>query len=218
MSKRYRLVVFDWEGTLSDTIGQILQSVADEAQRLGLGELNKELARQSVELGLVNAIKKVFPDLSPQQHEELLNAVQHSLMTKHSEVYLMPGAEELVASLQNAGVYLAVASNKGQQSLQRAIQQSGLNRYIQEVRSAGSWAPKPDPEMLSDILDHFDVPASEALMVGDSLTDIYMAASLKVDAVGVNFYHPQNHALLAAGALTVCNSYASLTDFLSETL
>lgn len=218
MSKRYRLVVFDWEGTLSDTIGQILNSVAEEAKQLGLGELDEELARQSVELGLVNAIKKVFPNLNLQQHEALLNAVQHSLMTRHNDVYLMPGALELLTRLQDAGVHLAVASNKGQQSLQRALQQSGLDLYIKEVRCAGPWAPKPDPEMLEDILEHFGVTPDEALMIGDSVTDIYMAGSLNVDAVGVNFYNQQDNALLAAGALTVCHSYSALSDFLSATL
>ena len=61
MGKPYRLVVFDWEGTLGDTLGQILNTVANEARRLQFGVLDEQLARQSVELGLVLAMKKTFP-------------------------------------------------------------------------------------------------------------------------------------------------------------
>ncbi|KTD20559.1 phosphatase [Legionella lansingensis] len=214
MSKPYRLVVFDWEGTLGDTLGQIFNSVATEARRLNFGEIDQQVARQAVDLGLVKALRKVFPHLSDAQHEQLLYAVQQSLISRSTEVYLIPGAKDFVGRLQQAGIDVAIASNKGQQSLQRVLHISGLDTLFKVTRSAGQTAAKPSPEMLKEILDTFDVTADEALMVGDSVTDMQMAKNLGVDAIGVDFYHQQKTALLAAGALAVFDDYQHLADYL----
>lgn len=214
MSKPYRLVIFDWEGTLGDTLGQILNNVAVEARRLNFGEMDEHLVRQSVDLGLVKAVKKVFPHLSAQQHQELMQAVQQSLVSRHTDVYLIPGARQIVERLQQNGVNLAIATNKGQQSLLRALQFSGLEQLITVTRSAGQVPPKPCPQMLEEILAIFDLTPAQALMVGDSVTDIEMARSIGMDAVGVDFYHQQRDALLAAGALDVFDDYQLFADFM----
>lgn len=214
MSKRYRLVVFDWEGTLSDTLGQVLDCVAKEARRLDYGELDEELARQSVDLGLVNAIKKVFPHLTLIQYERLINAVQQSLMSRHSDVYLIPGAKDIVQRLHQDGIELAIATNKGQHSLLKALHTTGLDEYFKVTRSAGQTPPKPSPQMLQEILMVFSLPAHDALMIGDSVTDIEMANSLGMDAIGVNFYHQQSEPLLASGALNVFDDYRLIADYL----
>ena len=57
MSKRYDLIVFDWEGTIVDTLGALFNSVAQESIVMGL-DLNPDKLRGFVELGLVNAVKK----------------------------------------------------------------------------------------------------------------------------------------------------------------
>lgn len=214
MNKRYRLVVFDWEGTLSDTLGQVLNCVAVEARRLNFGELDDNVARQSVGLGLVKAIKKVFPHLTFDEHEQLLAAVQQSLMSRHSDVYLLPGAKEIVQRLHQNGIDLAIATNKGQQALVRALHITGLDAFIKITRSAGQTLPKPNPQMLQEILQVFDLSATDALMVGDSLSDIEMANSLGMDVVGVNFYHQQLDTLRTAGAIEVFDDYLLLADYL----
>ncbi|MGQ3892452.1 HAD family hydrolase [Legionella sp. CNM-4043-24] len=214
MTKQYDLVIFDWEGTLSDTLGQVLNCVAEEARRLGFGELDEEVARQSVELGLVHAIKKVFPALSLPQYDQLIEAVQHSLMSRHSDVYLIPGALAIVERLHKAGVTMAVATNKGSQSLQRAMHLTGLDKYIPYTRCAGQFPPKPSPDMVEDLLLELGVSAKSALMVGDSISDIEMANSIQMDAIGVNFYDKDPSSLLSAGAVNVFDDYTLLADYL----
>ncbi|KTC74317.1 hydrolase [Legionella birminghamensis] len=214
MSKRYRLVVFDWEGTISDTLGQIIDYVASEARRLNLGEMDPELAREHVSLGLVNATKKVFPHLSPPQLEQLLEAVQLKLYARHAEVYLIPGVLELIQRLSKEGVFLAIATNKGQQSLHKALQSTGLEKYFTVTKSAGVLPSKPHPEMLVEILRDFGVTPEDTLMIGDSPTDMEMAKSLEVDVIGVDFYHQHPELLEQSGALAVFDDYKLVADFL----
>lgn len=212
MSKRYDLVVFDWEGTLSDTLGLVLNCVAEEAKRLGFGELDEEVARQYVDLGLVKAVKKVFPSLSLEQYEQLLEAVQLSVLSRHKDVYLIPGALQLVKRLQQAGIALAIATNKGNQSLQRALTLTGLDEYFKVTRCAGRLPPKPSPDMLTEITDELNISADRALMIGDSIADIEMATCIGMDAFGVNFYQKDPSALLQAGALAVFDDYQLLAE------
>ena len=214
MSKPYRLVVFDWEGTLGDTLGQIIHSVTTVARRLNFGELDEQLARQSVELGLVLAVKKAFPHLTESQHEQLLLEVHQSLLSRSADVYLIPGAREIVKRLDKAGIYLAIATNKGQQSLQRVLHVSELDELIKVTRSAGQIPAKPCPQMLEEIMATFAIDRADTLMVGDSISDMEMAKNAGVDAVGMDFYHQQEAALRAAGALEIFDDYEDFAQYL----
>jgi len=217
MSRRYHLVVFDWEGTLGDTLGQILNTVAAEAKRLQFGVFDENQARQHVVLGLVMAVKKIFPSLTLDQHEQLLQAVHHSLVTHPLDVCLIPGAKQMIEQLYQAGIHLAIATNKGEQSLIRCLQACGLRDFFDVTRSAGQVPAKPCPQMLQEIMDSCGVKATQTLMVGDSVIDVDMANQLGVDAVGVDFDHQQAANLLAAGALHVFNDYQQLADYLGLT-
>ncbi len=212
INKSYDLIIFDWEGTLSDTLGEILYCVQQEAARLNFGELDEQLARQSVDLGLVNAVKKVYPHLRTSQHEQLLDAVQYALMSRHNDIYLIPGAKEFVKRIAEQNISLAIATNKGNQGLQRALSLSGLSAFFKVTRCAGQTAPKPNPEMLQQILDSLNVSADKALMIGDSVTDIEMAKSIDMDAIGVDFYQRDTSGLLAAGAIVVFDNYTALAN------
>jgi phosphoglycolate phosphatase len=215
MSKAYELVVFDWEGTLADTLGQILQTVSAQATTLGLGELDQDLARQYTDLGLNKAVQKLFPNKTPNQHEQLLQSVQRAMLCRPLQVLLIPGAEKFIKQLQEAHSLLAVASNKGQQSLQRAIHATGLDKVFFTTRSAGQTLPKPHTQMLEEIMDFCSVDASKTLMIGDSPMDMEMAVHCGVDALGVDFYHQQRNSLIASGAQAVFDDYVSLAVFLN---
>ncbi len=214
MGNPYQLIVFDWEGTISDTLGLILHTVAAEARALGFGELNHGEAKKYVELGLVHALKKLFPHLSLTQHETLLDAVQRAMLSKSADIYLIPGAKEVIEQLKKAQVDLAIASNKGQHSLQRALHYAGLDSAFQVTRCAGQVPAKPCPQMLEEIMELFGQNAQTTLMIGDSVSDIEMAHSINVAAIGVDFYHQNEQALKDAGALAVFDDYSKLAEFL----
>jgi phosphoglycolate phosphatase len=135
-------------------------------------------------------------------------------MSRHGDVYLIPGARAIVQRLQRAGFALAIATNKGSHSLQRALTVTGLEEYFKVTRCADQVPPKPCPQMLEEILDEFLIPVERALMIGDSISDIEMAKAIGMEVIGVNFYHKDPSALMQAGALDVINHYDLLADYL----
>ena len=214
MSNPYNLVVFDWEGTIADTLGVILNVVATEANLLGFGDFDSNQARKYVDLGLVQALKKTYPHLSTAQHQQLLHAVQQAMYSRPLDVCLMSGVCELIYKIHEARINLAVATNKGQQSLARALQATGLSELFKVTRSAGQVPPKPCPQMLEEIIEEFGGTPATTLMIGDSPTDMEMARIAQVTAVGVDVYHQQEAALKSAGAVKVFDDYKQIADFL----
>lgn len=216
MSNPYDLVVFDWEGTIADTLGIVLNVVAAEANLLGFGDFDPHQARKYVDLGLVQALRKAYPHLSATEHQQLLQAVQLAIHSRSSDVCLMPGVRELIYQLHEAEINLAIATNKGHQSLIRALQATGLDRLFKVTRSAGQVPAKPCPQMLEEIIDEYGGTAATTLMIGDSLTDMEMAKNAQVTAVGIDIYHQQEEsALKAAGAVVVFDEYKQIVDFLN---
>jgi len=213
MSKHYDLIVFDWEGTIVDTLGALFNSVAQESVVMGLN-LDPDKLRNFVELGLVNAVKKAYPQLTEAEKTQLVHAVQMAMYTRSSEIWLIPGVRECIDKIHSAGVQIAIATNKSQSSLSRALQHTGLDKLFKVTRSAGQVPPKPCPQMLEEIMDVFNVKVQKTLMVGDSPIDMEMAHSIKVDAVGMDFYHQEEHALKLSGALEVFADYTALQKYL----
>ncbi|MDI1352421.1 MAG: HAD-IA family hydrolase [bacterium] len=215
MSNPYQLVVFDWEGTISDTLGLILHTVTTEATKLGFGGVDPYQARKYVDLGLVQALKKLFPHLSSAQHDELFQAVQYAVVSRPTEVCLIPGAREFIQQLHDAQIHLAIATNKGHHSLMRALQATRLDQLFKITRCAGQIPAKPHPQMLEELMDEFGVNAASTLMIGDSPTDMEMAKNIQVPAIGVDFYQQQNTSLKTAGAIAVFDDYQLLAHFLN---
>lgn len=216
MTKRYALVVFDWEGTLGDTLGLILNIVSDIAERQGLQKPDPEKAMSYVGFGLINAIRKLYPELTESALQHLLNEVQTELMKRHDDAFLFPGALALIKMLHAQGIDLAIATNKGEKSLHKALQQTKLSSYFLVTRAAGQAALKPDPQMLEQILEISGHQVENALMIGDSTSDIEMAARLQMDVIALDFYHQQKEALLAEGALAVYDNYEDVAAFIMQ--
>lgn len=215
MSNPYELVVFDWEGTISDTLGLVFHTVTAQARNLGFGEISPYEARKYVGLSLTQALRKLFPHLLLTQQEQLVQAVQSAMISKPTEVSLLPGAKEFIQQLHELNIDIAIASNKGQHSLQRALHITGLEHFFKVTRTAGQTPAKPCPQMLEELMSVFGQEPSTTLMIGDSPTDMEMATKIGVPAIGVDFYHQNDEALKDAGAIAVFDDYQQLAQFLN---
>lgn len=214
MKHPYRLVVFDWEGTLSDTLGQILNVIIRESKRKQYGDIDLDLARRAIVLGPVVALKKLFPHLSAQQQSDLLESAQHAMLTHSDDTCISVGARDVLSRLHAAGIQLAIATNKGQQSLMRDLEASKLGSLFNVTRSASQASPKPCPQMLEEIMAECAVSPEETVMIGDSVSDIEMAVQLGVRAIGVDLYSQNESSLRAAGADEVFDCFQQLADYL----
>lgn len=214
---RYKLVVFDWEGTIAENgLGYVIIALTNAAERMHLPKLDIQKAHQVVALGLVEAVRQLFPSLSLYQQEELCKEAQKMLMEASATVQLMPGVKELIVWLFEAGVHMAIATNKSAQGLARVMRLSSLDDYILITRTATESPPKPCPQMLEEIMQYFALTAEDTLMIGDSSSDMEMAAALNVEAIGMDFFQTEEQTLRMAGARHVFQNYQQVFAYIKD--
>jgi phosphoglycolate phosphatase len=209
------LLVFDWDGTLSDSVGRIVQTMQFAAQQVGLPVPTEQAVRDIIGLGLPEAIDTLFPGLSdPAIAQGLAQAyaAQYIALEK-TPAPLFPGVFEALGNLREQGFLLAVATGKSRRGLDRVLQQHGLESFFDATRCADETASKPDPLMLLQMLAQFSVGPSQAVMLGDSQHDLTMAARAGMRGIGVSFGAPSPEHLLRYGAEFCIEHFEQFQDW-----
>ena len=208
-----KVVIFDWDGTVMDSVGKIVNSVQIAAERLALPVPSAHAAKQIIGLSLDPAFKTLFPHSS---------AAERELLAEHyKDVYsnvdrtptpLFAGADHVFTTLRQRGYQLAVATGKARRGLDRMFAETNTGHHFVTSRCSDEAQSKPHPQMLEHILTELQLTPAQAVMVGDSRYDLMMAHSIGVHRIGVTHGvhgHPE-FAPFAPHA--VINSLSALLD------
>lgn len=210
---RYRLVVFDWDGTIIDSASSIARCIQDAARDLELTVPSDEQASHVIGLGLHDALRLAVPDLAPERVSEFVARYRYHFLAREDTMAVFPGMRELIASLA-AERRLAIATGKSRRGLDRALDATGLRAYFGASRCADETHPKPHPAMLQELMAELDCPAREALMIGDTSHDLDMARAAGVDAVAVTYGAHPEQGLRSCAPVACVSSVAELTAWL----
>lgn len=185
--RNYQLLIFDWDGTLVDSIGRIVTSLRHAADVCGLSQLDEARLKGIIGLGMVEAIDSLYPDMSESGQSERFRQSygERYLALENQPSALFPGVLEALESFRAEGYQLAVATGKSRRGLHKVLEGRGWLDYFDVTRCADETASKPDPLMLQQILAHCRMRPEQALMVGDSLFDLQMARRAQVHSVAV---------------------------------
>lgn len=185
----YGLLVFDWDGTLVDSIARIVESMRVAANECMLPQLDETTIRGIIGLGLPEAIRSLYPGLEDEARVAIFRRVysDHYLSLEVVPSPLFEGVRESLLAFRAQGYRLAVATGKSRRGLERVLAGHGWGDFFDVTRCADETASKPDPCMLHEILAHCGVAAGRALMVGDSPFDLQMAHNAGMTAVAVGY-------------------------------
>lgn len=184
----YKLLVFDWDGTLLDSHARIVAAVSDALDQLGLPNRDPERIRDVIGLSLGPAFERLFPGLDAADTRDFIEGYRR--LFSNSEVAaspLFPGVRRTLRSLHGHGYWLAVATGKGRRGLRKELQATQLEAYFAASRSADEAQSKPHPQMLLDLMAEFGVRPDETLMVGDTEFDLEMARNAGASSVAVSY-------------------------------
>lgn len=213
---RYRLVVFDWDGTLIDSTAAIVRSIRSAAADLGLPVPSREQASHVIGLGLFEAIHAAVPAIEREQMPAFVESYRRHFFSIDGRLEPFDGIVPLLSELVERGMWLAIATGKSRAGLDRALEQMQWAGRFLTTRCADEGAPKPDPWMLRDICDELGVDAGETLMVGDTVYDLGMARAAGAGAIAVTYgAHPRDE-LESETSLAVVDSVAELRMALLE--
>ncbi len=211
---RYRLLVFDWDGTIIDSATTIAGCIRLAAADLGLEVPTMEQARHVIGLGLHDALRAAVPGLAAERTAEFVARYREHFRAREDEMGLFGGMRELLESLSARRV-LGIATGKSRRGLDRALDATGLRPYFQASRCADETNPKPDPAMLYELMEELHVPADNALMIGDTSHDLEMARAAGVAALAVTYGAHPEQGLRACGPRGCVASVAELGEWLT---
>ncbi|TNE75678.1 MAG: HAD family hydrolase [Gammaproteobacteria bacterium] len=189
-----KLLVFDWDGTLCDSLSRIVKCIRCAAEEVGLPAPQHEAAKEIVGLGLVDALETLFPGIERAQILAMRDSYsRHFVEFDREPSPFFEGVMETLESLRADGYLLTVATGKSRRGLDRVLKARGLDDFFHGSRCADETAGKPDPRMLLELMAEFQSIPEQTLMVGDTEFDLAMALSAGVPRVAVSYgaHHPE---------------------------
>ena len=195
---KYRLVLFDLDGTLLDTLEDLSAAVNHALEKRGLPGHSTAEYMNMVGHGIRNLVTQALP-AGKQTDTELIDSALadfKAYYTAHIDVHThpYPGMQEVVNRLHETEVTMAVASNKFQEGAEYLVRKffPGIP-FAAVLGNRPGFPLKPDPEIVGEVLRKSGVSPEEAVLVGDSPTDMKTAANGGIDAIAVTWgYRPMN--------------------------
>lgn len=193
-----KLVIFDLDGTLIDSLRDIASAVNHATRPYGILEKSVPETGELLGTGISILIDRVLAD----RRDELKDDVMKGFMDyyskhliEHTTVY--PGVRDVLENL--VGYKRAVVTNKREQFAKTMLNELGIDSYFDSVLGSDSVAEKkPSPVPLLHLIDLYNISASEAVMVGDSEIDIAAGKEAGVTTVGVTYGYRERGALEGA--------------------
>ena len=186
-----KLVIFDLDGTLLDTIADLAESANYALKQLGYPTHDIETIRTFVGNGINKLLERALPP-HEQTEENVMRMRSH--FVPYYDVHNAdlsspyPGIVNLLEDLQAKGIQIAVASNKYQAATVKLVKQYFPDiDFVEILGQREGINVKPDPTIVFDILKKAKVSCEETLYVGDSGVDMQTAINAGVDAVGVTW-------------------------------
>jgi phosphoglycolate phosphatase len=215
MRLQFKLLVFDWDGTLMDSETRIITSFQAAMRDTGLEELAAQRIRAIIGLGLPEGIFALFPDAPLQARQDLAEAYRQRYLHNPTPTPLFEGAEATLRELRRAGYLLGVATGKGRRGLTRALAETGLGDVFAASRCAEESRSKPEPHMLQEIMQELDVAPQQTLMIGDTEFDLNMANNAGAYSAAVSFGAHECERLRACRPLACLDRLEELLEWLA---
>ena len=216
---KYDIVIFDLDGTLLNSIGDLAAAVDYVMRSRQLPEHTDAEYRQMVGGGIKRLVERALPAelAADDAYVEECVAQFRRYYVDNIDRHTLPyeGMADLLRALRKRGVAVAVASNKFQHGTERLVAKFfGDIDFIAVEGNREGMPLKPDPKVVDNILAKAGVEPGRAIMVGDSGIDIRTAAAASIASVGVAWGFRYAEELYEAGATTVVTTAAELCDIL----
>lgn len=212
---KYRLIVFDWDGTIIDSAATIAACIRDSARDMGLPVPTHERASHVIGLGLHDSLRLAVPELQAHQYPEFVANYRRHFLAREDAMGLFAGMEDLLKDLKDRHL-LAIATGKSRRGLDRALAATGIGPLFSASRCADETNPKPHPAMLLELMAELGFANDQILMIGDTTHDLAMARAAEVDSVAVAYGAHPEEGLRACDPLDCVSTVESLSKWLKN--
>lgn len=206
------LILFDCDGTLTDSHGAIVRAMCSAFESCGLTPPRERQVSAVIGLSLQSAVARLSPDAGFNQQIE--NAYRIAYRADEAALRLYPGVRETLEQLKQRGYWMGIVTGKSRPGLLRVLEQFDLSDYFYVLRTADCCPSKPHPAMVQECMAEMGVSdPAQVTLVGDARFDMQMAVAAGVRALGVSFGVEDAGALYEAGAVDVLDEFPALIQY-----
>ena len=212
----YKAVIFDLDGTLLDTLGDLHAAVNHALRVFSFPERSLDEVRRFIGNGVVKLMERATPDGTDEEtNKKCLDAFREYYLV-HMQDMTAPyeGVIPLIEKLREKGIKTAVVSNKFHQAVYELCQDYFPGLIDEAIGVSVESERKPSPVNVYKALDKMGVTAEECIYIGDSEVDVQTARNAKVECIGVTWGFRNKQELEAEGCRIIMNSCDDIFDFI----
>ncbi|MEM7070702.1 MAG: HAD-IA family hydrolase [Pseudomonadota bacterium] len=214
------LIIFDFDGTLVNSLYAITDTLKKTFELEKLNPPNPQAIRQIIGLSIPQAILKLKPNCDAKLLDKLC-AHYHRLIVQPNSQFLndpplYDGIKELLDYLYKQGYCLAIATGMGRKKLDQELDRLAITLYFTITRCADDGPSKPDPQNLLDIIKFCNALPQNTMMIGDSSFDMEMAIRANIKALGVSWGYHNRQMLYQSGAISVVDQACDIVSFIEN--
>lgn len=213
---KYRLAVFDMDGTILNTLLDLTDSVNAALARFGYPTRTVEQVRTFVGNGLVKLVERACPRAADEEERAAVLAAfnEHYAVHCADKTGPYPGIVDLLRDLRAHGMLTAVVSNKVDYGVQALCKRYFDGLFDAAVGDRPGFAVKPAPDMVQAVLTGLGVTKNEAVYIGDSEVDVATAKNSGLDLIAVTWGFRDEALLQSLGAARLTHNTYELRDML----
>jgi len=214
---QYQLIIFDWDGTLMDSTGHIVNCMRQAIKKLELEPLADHEISHIIGLGLHEAVQTLYPSGNDVLWTSLADCYRQTWLSSPEETPLFANARELLTRLAEQDIFLGVATGKSRRGLDKVLKATDLGEHFIATRCADECHSKPHPQMLMELMDYTGVSPDQAIMIGDTEFDLMMAANAGAHSLGITHGAHDEAKLLACSPLAIVHDLYEVETWLHRT-
>ena len=220
MIKNLKLALFDYDGTIVDSAGMIVQGAIEAFRICGLPDPDPQKVRENIGRPLAVALDVYMPvgyTVTPEQISEAYRswyAEQGRLGLQNEPLY--PGMVELIHELKSNDWLIGIATNKSRIGLTNGLAKHNLSNIFDITLSTDENIAKPNPAMALRAMKELGVEEKYSVIIGDTINDIGLGVNSGITSIGVTWGYNNRKLLMSAGANHLVNNAQDLSKLMNK--
>lgn len=213
---KYKLVIFDMDGTILDTLEDLNNSLNYALNDCGFPLRSRAEVRKFLGNGIRRLVECGVPKTATPRQTEQTFACFNEYYRLHCADATKPykGIDEVIHELHLQGIRTAVVSNKADYAVAKLCNQYFEGMFDCFAGARDGVRLKPFPDSVNEVLEKLSIERSRAVYIGDSEVDIQTAQNAELDCICVGWGFRDKEELVANGATKIASNMDELMQMI----
>ncbi|MDC0931474.1 HAD-IIIA family hydrolase [Methylophilaceae bacterium] len=214
MKTRFELIIFDWDGTLSDSVGLITDLMIQSFLLHNASPPSRMEVADILGIKLSEAFKILLKEKDQNASELIFNSYIDLYNQSSNKVKLFDGVELGIKELHRYGYKIAIATGGGRNYLDSCLAQTSIKDFINVTKTSDDCFSKPHPQMCNEILNELIIEPEKSIVIGDSIHDLQMAKNAGIPSLAVTYGAHKQDSLSVYDALDYMDDANMVFDWI----